>query len=588
VSAERYMKGRMWEPLFANYQVESVLLQYSHQDEENKLRGIKMDLKNLIEINMLEYVATMTHTCTEMENNNEVFFRNWIDRVEYFKNNSENYGVYKIEGDHLGRSVPWALLKGEGRNTIVLIHHTDTVDIDDYGNFKKYAYNPYEITKKFIEENADMDEHSKKDLMSGEWLFGRGTADMKGGAAIHFAIFEHYSTIEHFNGNLLLIGLPDEENLSAGMRGAVPLIQALKVKHDLDYKLMLNSEPHERLDDKAATIYDGSVGKIMPIFYARGKLAHVGQVFRGLNPVNLLAEIVRRTELNPDYIETVGNTTTPPPAWLYMKDRKEIYDVSLPLAAGGYMNILTLDKSPSEIFAKLEELCTTAFKTVIDDMNKSYKVYMEAMKEEYTDLGWKPNVKKYGDLYKEAIAHSGAEFTAAIIELLKDIRAKLLENKISTAEGAFRIIEKTLEFTADNSPVVIIALAPPYYPNVHNSMIPEKYEEVKAVTQMVIDYAKKQWNQDYIVQSYYTGICDLSYGMFESNNEDIGYIEENMLMWNDVYYIPLDIIKEISMPVLNIGPWGKDFHKYTERVYIEDLFYRTPALVIEVIAAISG
>ncbi len=30
-----------------------------------------------------------------------------------------------------------------------------------------------------------------------------------------------------------------------------------------------------------------------------------------------------------------------------------------------------------------------------------------------------------------------------------------------------------------------------------------------------------------------------------------------MLIWRDIYYIPLEI-KEISMPVLNVGPWGKD------------------------------
>ena len=35
----------------------------------------------------------------------------------------------------------------------------------------------------------------------------------------------------------------------------------------------------------------------------------------------------------------------------------------------------------------------------------------------------------------------------------------------------------------------------------------------------------------------------------------------------DRYYdIPFEEIKEISMAGINIGPWGKDFHKMTERV----------------------
>lgn len=55
-------------------------------------------------------------------------------------------------------------------------------------------------------------------------------------------------------------------------------------------------------------LYDGSVGKLLPVVYVRGKLAHVGQVFSGLNPINLLAEIVRNTELNPDTMEKGGNS----------------------------------------------------------------------------------------------------------------------------------------------------------------------------------------------------------------------------------------------------------------------------------------
>ena len=36
----------------------------------------------------------------------------------------------------------------------------------------------------------------------------------------------------------------------------------------------------------------------MPFIYVRGFLAHVGKVFEGLNPVNIMSDIVRRTELN--------------------------------------------------------------------------------------------------------------------------------------------------------------------------------------------------------------------------------------------------------------------------------------------------
>ncbi|WP_028829179.1 M20/M25/M40 family metallo-hydrolase [Proteocatella sphenisci] len=547
-----------------------------------------MDLKQAIERNLLDYIATKTHTGTSLENNNVEFFTKWFQKVDYFKNHPENCGFYEIKGDHLGRKVPWALFKGQGEDTIVLIHHTDTVDTDDYGVNQELAYRPYDITEKYKEGNIDLDEHVKRDLDSGKWLFGRGVADMKGGAAIHLSLLEEYTKDKDFKGNLLLLGLPDEENLSAGMRGAVSLLDELKEKHNLNYILMLNVEPHERDTEEVATIYDGSVGKIMPVVYVRGKLAHVGQVFRGFNPINLLSAIVRKTELNPDFIQTVGNTTTPPPTWLYMKDQKQVYDVSLPIAAAGYMSILTLDKPPKEIFDKLYDLSYQAFEEVISDMKNSYKKYQEMSGKKLEDLTWKPNVKLYGDLYKEAVRDSGEDFTLAIEKLMEEVKLRFNKNELSIIDGAYMIIEKTLEFVKDLSPAVIIALAPPYYPNTNNDMVSEKCAKINKSVESLVKFAKKEWNQDYFVQNYFTGISDLSYAMFEADSENIGYIEENMLMWEDIYYIPLETIKKLSIPVLNIGPWGKDFHKYTERVYMEDLFNRTPVLIDRVIRQLLG
>lgn len=538
-----------------------------------------MDLKALIEKNLLNYVGTKTHTSTELENNNVGFFENWFEDVEYFKENPEHRGFHEIEGDHLGRKVPWALLKGEGDDTIILIHHTDTVDTDDYGAYQELAYKPYEITEAYKKGNIDLDELVEKDLMSGDWLFGRGVADMKGGAAIQLSLMEEYSKEEDFKGNLLLMGLPDEENLSAGMMGGVTLLKELQDKMNLNYILMLNVEPHERDREEVATIYDGSVGKLMPVVYVRGKLAHVGQIFRGLNPINILSEIVRKTELNPDFIETVGNTTTPPPSWLYMKDQKQVYDVSLPIAAAGYMSILTLDKAPKEIFDSLYDISYKAFEEVIADTKKSYKKYQEMSGKELEELTWEPNVKLYGDLYNEALRDSGEEFTKALEELMKEIKKDFNNSELSIIDGAYQIIEKTLEYVKDLSPTVVIALSPPYYPNTNNKMVAKKCVEINKSVESLVDFAKEEWNQDYFVQNYFTGISDLSYAMFEADRENIDYIEDNMLMWKDIYYIPLDLIKELSVPVMNIGPWGKDFHKYTERVLMEDLFKRTPALI---------
>jgi arginine utilization protein RocB len=546
-----------------------------------------MKLSERIEKNLMKYLEAVTHTGTELEINNEVFFKEWFEQVPYLKENPEYCGCYEIKNDHLKRKSPWVLLKGEGNKTIVMIHHTDTVDVDDYGKYKEYAYKPYELEKLYKEGNIELNEATKKELDSGEWLFGRGASDMKGGGSIELSLFEEYSEKDNFNGNILVLGVPDEENLSAGMRSAVILLKELKEKYNLEYVLLLNVEPHERINENEVTIYDGSVGKIMPVFLVRGKLAHVGQVYKGFNPINLLSRIVMKTELNPDFIEKGGNTVTPPPTWLYFKDKKEIYDVSLPLLTGGYMSILSLTRSPKDILDQLKNISEEAFKEVIADMEKSYEKYRSMTDLDYGDMEWKPKVKYYGEIYNEIVAEKGELFVREINAYQKHLEEKINSHKLSRIEGTYKLMEKTLEYYNDLSPIVVIALAAPYYPATNNSML-DNAEEINKIIYELDKYSKVETGNGIHIQNYFTGISDLSYGMFTADKENINYIKSNMLFWGDMYYIPLDTIKEQSMPVLNVGPWGKDLHKYTERVYKKDLYENTPKLIKFIVNKMLG
>ena len=538
-----------------------------------------------IEQILVDYVGTVTHTATGAENNNRAFFERYFASVDYLKQHPQHCGFHPIPGDALRRSVPWALLKGRGDRTVVLIHHSDTVDTDDYGSLKEWAHDPHALTQRYRDGAADLDADSAADLRSGEWLFGRGAADMKGGASIHLALFEEYAQDAGFPGNLLLLSLPDEENLSAGMRSAVHLLRELQQQHGLQYSLMLNVEPQERTEDDLMRVYDGSVGKLMPICYVQGTLAHVGQVFKGLNPIHILSEIVTATELNPDLIERAGNTTTPPPAWLHFKDRKEVYDVSLPLSAAGYMSVLTLRTSARDVMARLEQLCREAFERVIARANRSYRRYLG---DDQASLPWQVKVQTYAEIYQQALADAGEALTRDLAEEERIARAQIAQGVLSMAEAAFRMIERTLSHLKDPAPIVVLAMAPPYYPHVHNSMLPGRAAQIEGLLQHLEGLARAQLASRFHVQNYYTGISDLSYALFEPQQENAAYIRANMLLWGDIYDIPLEDIRELSIPVLNIGPWGKDLHKYTERVNLKDLKERVPAMVDAAIRYLLG
>ena len=85
-----------------------------------------------------------------------------------------------------------------------------------------------------------------------------------------------------------------------------------------------------------------------------------------------------------------------------------------------------------------------------------------------------------------------------------------------------------------------------------------------------------------------SGICDLSYINIDDPKAQRDSLSGAMPLFGEIYDVPFEAIKDISMGGINIGPWGKDFHKLTERVYKEDLYRRTPVLLDHAIKYLLG
>lgn len=190
-----------------------------------------------------------------------------------------------------------------------------------------------------------MDQDSKKDLYSNEWIFGRGTADMKYGLALYIELIRELSKDRDFKGNILFLAVPGEESNSEGMLGAIPYLSKLK-EDGYNFKSLFLSEcciPKYEGDD-AKRIYIGSVGKIMPTFFCVGKATHVGNPFGGVNPNLLVSEINRLMEYNVELSDKYEKDITPPPVCLKQSDLKELYSVQNPVYAYSYYNLLTIQK----------------------------------------------------------------------------------------------------------------------------------------------------------------------------------------------------------------------------------------------------
>ena len=550
--------------------------------DEKFLDGIENDIKELL----YEYMKVESYSFSTNERLAEPFLLDWFGSVPYFREHPELCGAYDIPGDPLDRKVLYGMVRGRGNRAVVLIHHYDVVGIEDFKLLKEYAFSPDELSEKLMEIKDSLPRDAAEDLMSGDWLFGRGGCDMKGGGSIQFSLLKRYSELDDFEGNVIVISVPDEENMSAGMRGAVRLLAELKDKYDLDYRMMINSEPQQRKSADEGIFSEGSVGKIMPFVYVRGYLSHVGKVFEGFSPVNLMSEIVRRTDLNMDFTDVIGDECSPPPTWLYLKDSKTVYDVSMPLSMAGCLSILTLKRSPGEILDMIRQICVESFDKILGEMHTSYDRFKSVARPVAQELPWQTRVDSFMELYNEALADHGDEFRKAYEEELSVLTSKLTTGDINIIECNFELVEKVFEYVDDLSPRVVFGLVPPYYPNVSNCFY-EDLGDRKDITPLLNEFTMKEFGERYTNEYFFTGICDLSFSGVGDAEELTASVNEYMPL-KDYYDIPFDALKKISMPCINIGPWGKDFHKLTERVNKVDLYQRTPKILDHAVEMLLG
>ncbi len=555
-----------------------------HTTEEHILNGIQKDIKEIL----YSYVKAESYTNTRNEKQAETFLMNYFSNIPYFKNTPESYGTYKIDHDPFDRSVSYAFLKGSGDDTVVFVHHNDIVTIEDFKLLKKYAFSPDELKSQLVQIKDTLNKDVKKDLEEDKFLFGRGVCDMKGGGSVQIALLKRYSQLENFKGNIVLIAVPDEENLSAGMRAAVKLLSELQDKYKLNYKLMINSEPHQRIDPNVGIFSLGSVGKLMPFIYIRGYLAHAGKVFEGFNPIHIMSKIVSNTECNMDFSDIVGKEAAPPPTWLYLKDSKEQYDVSMPLSVKGCFSILTLKQTPQSILETVKSICEVSFDKVIDNMNNSYRRYAKAKGLPLKYLPWETKVVNFQELYKEAEESYHEVFTKEYENKLNELEEKLKNDEVSMIECNFELIEFIYGYIDDIMPRVVYGLIPPYYPNVVNMYLDNLDDVIDNLSNSLNKFSEEKFGQKYNHEYFYTGISDLSYTSLHNSEEIFKALRESMPLFGNLYDVPVELIEKISMPCINIGPWGKDFHKMTERVLKEDLYERTPIIINEALSLVLG
>ncbi len=533
-------------------------------------------------------------TASPEEDQGAQFIYKHLSGLPYFKEHPADLALLDtpLEGD--GRPLHSVIARVRpakpSNKAVLLIGHFDVVETSMYGDVREYAFNPDALAEHL--DRALISPEALADLESGNYIFGRGSMDMKCGLALEMELLREFSEeCDLFDVNLIFAAVADEENASAGMRGVAPYLADLQEREGLEYLAVINTEPSEpgRPQAKNPVIFTGTVGKLMPAFLCVGFESHVGNYYAGLNATLISSNIVSLAEGNPELADPEGAAT---PSWICLDHKilREGYSVTVPNRAVAYFNCFATSKSPAVV---LQEMLNIAKKAAL--MTAAQVEYSAAEMRNMGYAGpvtpWKIPTVTFAEVYASAVKkHDGeAEVNSHIQAFLERRQASDAARGASSdlRDLAIDVWQEIFLLSGLTGPLIIVGFLPPYYPPRRPHSKTPPHAALLRVVEKTIAKAAKDYQITMEQADLFMGLCDLSYFGFQGDQQELISLAENMPGWRQVYSIPVEALLKLDVPVMNLSVKGYDAHKMTERLEREYSLRILPELMHYVITQLA-
>ncbi|MFO1061563.1 MAG: M20/M25/M40 family metallo-hydrolase [Dongiaceae bacterium] len=499
----------------------------------------------------------------------------------YFQAHPDHLVLQPIPDDPFGRANVLALVRGSGRRTVALSGHFDVVPVDDYGELAPLAWHPEELRDRLIERLAasGRDPLALADLKSGEFLPGRGILDMKSGVAAGIAALEAFAAEPGRQGNLLLLATPDEEDRSVGMRALAQSLPAFAAAHGLDIALGVNLDAiNDRGDGRLGQVVaQGVIGKLLLSALVVGVDSHACYPLDGVNGAYLAAELVAELEMAPELAEEAGAELAAPPTVLGARDLKAGYNVTTPSRVWLFWNVLTHRRSAAEVMQVATALAHRAAARARERMaERSRRLHNPpALAPAWSRIAVLP----YSAVHAAADAADpsfAARFAAAA--------AALAAGTLDYPTRSRQLAELAWAASGLEGPAIVLCFGSMPYPAMSLGE-GEANRGLREVLARVAAEAARACNTPITPIRYFPAIADMSFlGPVDAG--DLQVVAGETPIWGSSIRWDLSGSPSPGFPVINVGPWGRDYHHWLERVHVRYAFEVLPLLVRDLCRAV--
>lgn len=510
----------------------------------------------------------------------------YLSSMDYFRKNPTHLEIVQTEDDESERYNVLAFVQGKqakNARTVILMGHMDTVGVDDFNQEQDFAFSPDDWLDYLKSGQLELPESIKEQAWSDDWLFGRGVLDMKSGLAANLYLISYYANHpQELDGNLLLLAECDEEDSSHGVLSALKTLKKWRKEHHFHYAAVINSDfvaPLYR-DDPNRYVYQGTVGKLLPSFFVTGAETHVGAPFEGLDPNFVIAELTKQISYNADLCNEDSGETTMPPVALKQMDLKPVYTVQTALSAFAYYNFFTHSWRPEEVLEKLRGQAEVAFESALAQYTERYRSFCQKHGYPIERLPWKTRVFTYEEMDNMLTDLHGEAYTSHMAAFKYDL---MYDENLDGRMYAARVIEEAWKWMEDKRPAIFVFYTTLYSPRVKISDETEDERILADALKQGVEHVQKSYGNPITIKHYFPYISDMSFVAMSDSMADIDAYKRNNPAWGTKLYVAYEDVKDLNIPVINIGPYGLDAHKKYERAEIPYSMEVVPNLINHVL-----
>lgn len=506
--------------------------------------------------------------------------------IPYFRDHPEHVALVDSHGEPRCRTVV-ALVKGRGRRTLAFAGHFDTASIDNYRDLAAFACQPEELAAALIADlssrpRTEQEERALADLQGGDFVPGRAMLDMKSGLAAGIALLERHAARADRDGSLLLIATPDEERNSRGMRSLRDALPGLARRWDLDIAAAINLDATSDQGDgtEGRAIYRGTVGKLLPFAFVVGEPSHAAYPFDGVSTHLIASAILQRVEANTALCDRGGGEVSPPPVCLEGRDLRGGYEVTTPERAFLAFNWLYHSWRPADLLDRFRAEVAEALGAAAARFEAQAGAYAELTGRRRQGRSREPRVIAFGDLAATA-RRTGGE---AALHRLDDLARSLvpLDNPL---EKTRRLVEAFVAEARLGGPAAVIGFSSLHYPHSHVDRDAAPDRALMAAVEAARLAIGRGFDADVSYRDYFLGISDMSFLGLRPDGSETALVAANTPAPDLVDHAPEGAL---YFPVINIGPWGRDYHQRLERLHAPYAFRHLPPFLDDIVVRFLG